>query len=387
MTSRRWRLLILTTHPIQYAVPWFRYLAATDGIDLNVLFLRLPTAEEQGKGFAQPFEWDIPLRDGYASDELGCAPGWSAVPRSVLGVLRRVRGRRPDAVLVTGWNEPALILAFPLLRLLGIPVIVRGDSNTNRPRSMTNRMAHRMIFRCVSAAVPVGQLNREVYLQGGVAPNRLFDGCHFVDTERLLRLAEETATRAGKRRRELGYCDNDVVFGFVGKHAPYKRPNLVIEAAAKARALGHPVKLLFAGSGEMTQQLREQAGALRVPTVFIGFVNQSELWSAYGPLDALVLPSTHEETWGLVVNEAMLFGKPVLVSEEVGCRPDLIRRGETGFTFRGDSDSLASAMADIVAMEAEDRRRMGLRARALVVAEYSMERATRGLQAALKAVA
>src|SRR5207244_4458839 len=96
-----------------------------------------------------------------------------------------------------------------------------------------------------------------------------------------------------------------------------------------------------------------------------GFLNQSELWKVYVPADAFVLPSTNGETWGLVTNEAMLFGLPVVVSKEAGCCEDLVVQSETGFSFSGGVEELAGAMLKLCS-DPQRARIMGLRAQARV---------------------
>ncbi|MBI1284700.1 MAG: glycosyltransferase [Thiobacillus sp.] len=160
---------------------------------------------------------------------------------------------------------------------------------------------------------------------------------------------------------------------------------LLVEAAALARQRGLPVKLLFAGSGELTDSLKQRANELDVPVHFTGFLNQTEMWKAYVPADAFVLPSTHGETWGLVTNEAMLFGLPVIVSDQVGSGPDLVIDDETGYVFGGGAEGLADAMARL--LQNRDRApAMAAAGRKLVLEKYSMPVATAGLRAALKAV-
>jgi glycosyltransferase involved in cell wall biosynthesis len=122
-----------------------------------------------------------------------------------------------------------------------------------------------------------------------------------------------------------------------------------------------------------------------VPAFFTGFLKQTELWRAYVPADAFVLPSTDRETWGLVTNEAMLFGLPAIVSDRVGCGPDLVHDGETGFRFSGGAEALADAM-ERLARDPAAARAMGLAGRRLVLEHYSMPTATAGLKAALASI-
>lgn len=379
------RLCVITTHPIQYMAPWFRSLAADPAMDLDVIFFRELDAVTQGVGFGKAFQWDVPLRQGYASRVLGVAAGVRSVPQLLQRLRRAIRASQPNAVLITGWNETGLMAAYPLMRLMGVPVILRGESNALRPRSPITRWLHRLLLGFVSAIVVIGKANRQFYLDNGVPAERVFEGAYFVESERMVAMAEAHAGNRANLRAANGFGDADFVFAFVGKHVPFKRPTLLVEAAAMARQRGLPAKLLFAGSGELTDALRQRSNELDVPVHFTGFLNQTEMWQAYVPADAFVLPSTNGETWGLVTNEAMLFGLPVIVSDQVGCGPDLVVEGETGYVFSVGAEGLADAMERLI----KDRGRapaMGAAGRQRVLEKYSMRVATAGLQAALKAV-
>lgn len=379
------RLCVLTTHPIQYMVPWFRALAQDPGLALEVVFFRELNPVQQGVGFGTAFQWDLPLREGYASRVFGVGAGIRNLPRLLLRLYRALRLRRPAAVMVTGWNEPGLWAAYPLLRLLGVPVILRGESNALRARTALTRLLHRLLLGLASAIVVIGKANRQFYLNNGVAPDRLFAGAYFVESERMVAMAAAHAGDRDRLREDSGFGADDFVFAFVGKHVPFKRPMLLVEAAVLARQRGWPVKLLFAGSGELTDELKRRAVELDVPVHFTGFLNQTEMWQAYVPADAFVLPSTNGETWGLVTNEAMLFGLPVIVSDQVGCGPDLVIDGETGFVFSGEAEGLADAMEKLL-MRRDSAKAMGAAGRRRVLEQYSMPVATAGLKAALKAV-
>jgi glycosyltransferase involved in cell wall biosynthesis len=151
------------------------------------------------------------------------------------------------------------------------------------------------------------------------------------------------------------------------------------------KARGIVVKLLIAGSGDLTEMLKEQAESLGVVVQFTGFLNQSEMWKAYLPADAFVLPSTSAETWGLVTNEAMLFGLPVIVSSQVGCAEDLVIEGKTGLTFNGGAEELADAMIKLYANR-KWAANLGLAGRERIVRYFSTPVATAGLLAAVRYV-
>lgn len=379
------KLCILTTHPIQYMAPWFGKLHQSANLDFHVIFLREPTAAQQGIGFGKVFTWDLPLRDGYESTVLQEGENFLSLPETLKRIHAQLRKLEPDAVLITGWNEPALALCYPLLKLMGIPALVRGESNDLRVRGPKAKFLHRLLLQCVDGAVQIGAANKRFYINNKFPKRRIFPGAYFVDSERMLEMATINANQRDAVRAQHGFARDDFVFAFVGKHVAFKRPMMLVEAAAICNAHKMPVKLLIAGSGELTADLQEKALALGVDAQFTGFLNQSEMWKAYVPADAFVLPSDHGETWGLVTNEAMLFGLPVIVSTAVGCAEDLVIDGETGYTFDGGAAELAQAMMNLSANRAHAAA-MGRNGRERVKTLYSMPVATDGLLQAISSV-
>ncbi len=134
------RVLAIASHPIQYQSPWFRALAKSPGIDFSVLFIQQPNAVEQGRGFGVAFQWDIPVLEGYTWEVLdntrgrGGLQGFFAVRAAdPVATLRKLS---PDVVIVTGWHVWPLLQFLFAARRLGIPVVMRGESNALRRRAL-----------------------------------------------------------------------------------------------------------------------------------------------------------------------------------------------------------------------------------------------------------
>jgi len=385
LPASRTRLCVVTTHPIQYIAPWFRQLASHASVDLHVVYLRQLDRAAQGTGFGTSFAWDVPLLDGYSSETLhlpaGARPGFAATAR----LWRAIAASGAQVVMVTGWNEPLLIVAQLVTRMQRRALLVRGESNAIRARSLPVRVAHRLLAMLPTAYLSIGRSNRRFYEEMGVAPTRIHPGVYFVENERMLAMRREHAAERPALRAERGFGDDDFVVMFCGKHVPFKRPMWLLDAVAVLRSKQLPVKALYAGSGELTATLKAHAIAIGVPAHFEGFLNQTELWRAYLAADAFVLPSDNGETWGLVTNEAMLFGLPVVVSTEVGCAEDLVVPGETGYVFAGGPDALAEQLATL-ARDRAQAQRMGAAACERVTRTYSPEAATAGLLLALQSL-
>ncbi len=383
-------MALFATHPIQYHAPWYRALV-DEGVDLHVFFALLPSAAQQAVGFGGGFVWDIPILDGYR---------WSVLPQlrrrpslgSFLGLRSGGVGRAmaemaPDAVVVTGWNSLPLMQAAWTAILLKIPTIVRGESNGLAPRTLWKRSAHHALLSLFTAYVSIGKANRAFYEASGVPEEKIFDGGYFVDNSFFRRMAERDLPRRKEFRRQWGIPEGATCFLFSGKLQPKKRPFDFLSALGLASSRQRPgaVHGLVVGRGEVEGEMRASAGAARLPVTFAGFLNQTEIGRAYASADAVVLPSDFGETWGLVVNEGMLFRLPAIVSDRVGSGPDLVTHGETGLVFPfADVAALAERMTDL-SRNPERRQRMGTEARARV-AGYSPTRGAKAVTAAVRTI-
>jgi glycosyltransferase involved in cell wall biosynthesis len=137
------------------------------------------------------------------------------------------------------------------------------------------------------------------------------------------------------------------------------------------------------GSGPGEAELRAQARRVGAPVVFAGFRNQSELPACYAAMDALVLPSA-EESWGLVVNEAMAAGVPAIVSDRVGAGLDLIQEGATGLTsVAGNPASLSERMLQLAHRIRTDHGALTA-AVAARISQYSIDRAVSAIVDAIE---
>jgi glycosyltransferase involved in cell wall biosynthesis len=136
------------------------------------------------------------------------------------------------------------------------------------------------------------------------------------------------------------------------------------------------------GAGPLERELRQCAAANNIPARFLGFKNQTQMPECYSAADILVLPSAID-TWGLVVNEAFACGLPAIVSDRVGCAPDMIREGLTGRVVpMGDSLRLAGAIVEFLGKTSDQSVTQAL---AEMTERYSPERSAEALIAAAEA--
>lgn len=374
-------LSIIATHPIQYQTPWFRSLAENENINLRVFYAMIPDQFQQGMGFGVPFSWDVPLLDGYSYEVLvnkakrPCLSNfWGTSTPDIERVLRK---NSPDAAIITGWNSFSLLQALWACLHLNIPTIVRGESNALKSRPLYARVTHRLLLSCYNGFLAIGRSNFQFYLRNGVPQNQIFSCPYFVDNQRILQAQKITSSQKAEIRNQWHIPSEAFCFLFVGKLIPKKRIFDLLQALALARKINSKLHLLVVGSGELLEKAREISAESNLSVTFTGFLNQSQIIRAYVAADCLVLPSDYGETWGLVVNEAMLCGLPAIVSDRVGCGPDLIDEGVTGAIFPfGNVEALSQKLVEF-ASDPERTSAMGKHAQHKIQS-YSVEIAQQG---------
>ena len=387
-------LAVIESHPIQYHAPVYRELQARFGISVSAIYASdFSVAGYIDTEFGTSFAWDTDLLSGYEYQFLSrVAHGGArtAEAATVHGLAEALEEVAPRAVLLTGYSPRFYRNAFRTALRHGAPLLFRAETTDHaRRRGAVKRFvrdnALRYVYGKCAALLYVGERSRAHYVRLGVHPDDLVFSPYCVDTTPF-RTGEEDRTRLrAAQRAELGITDGDFVILFSGKLVPRKDPLRIIEAARLLRAGARPV-VVYLGAGQLQEQLQVAASVdPPVQVRFVGFHGQRALSSFYHAADCLVLPSLYDETWGLVVNEALAHGLPAVVSDAVGCAPDLIDDGVTGAVFeRGHADSLAVALRRMLPLLNHAATRAHCRA---IVDDYSVGNAARGIAAAFQRVA
>jgi len=387
------RLAALFSHPIQYFAPLFRALAAHPDIDLTVYFCsRMGVEETLDPGFRRVFRWDIPLLEGYNHKFLPNlrrsqqVRGFFSLCNPT--IAKELSRKRYDALWIHGYAHATHWLAFVSAKITKIPILLRGESHLVTPRPFYIRLAKaailRPLLRTVSACLYIGTHNRMFYEYYGVSRERLFFAPYTVDNSYFRQWAKRLAPYRDEIRARWGIHDKRPVILYVGKLVPWKQPLALLEAYRLVRQQ-YPCALLYAGDGALRTVIEEKVHEANIPDVVItGFLNQSEISQAYTVADILVLYSSHEP-WGLVVNEGMNFELPVIVSNRVGCAPDLVRHGENGYIVPYDNvEALAEALLSLV-RDPQQRIEMGRRSLNLIE-NWDIPQTVEGIITAAKSV-
>jgi glycosyltransferase involved in cell wall biosynthesis len=389
------RLAYLVSHPIQYQAPLLRLLAQEPQIYLKVFFGANTAEGFRDREFGAALKWDVPLLEGYQHEFLPALASRKITTVRPLnwGIGRRLKRGAFDVLWVHGYTRLASLSGILAAKRLGLKVMVRDEANGGAPSQSVARAGARRLFyaalgRVADAFLAIGTLNREHYRRLGIAADRIFSVPYAVDNAFFRERAANARPRREELRRELGLADGRSVILFSGKLVPRKGPLLLAEAyrqlSRDGRSEPEPY-LLFAGDGELRGAIEKMAADLGWRSMrVLGFKNQTELPALYDLCDLFVLPSFHEP-WGLVVNEVMNAAKPVIVSDRVGCSPDLVRPGINGFVFRAsDAKGLKDALSKVL-NEDGFARRMGQASKAIIEG-WSFKQDLQGLKAALQSL-
>jgi glycosyltransferase involved in cell wall biosynthesis len=369
-------LAILTTHPIQYQTPLWGGLAARKNIPFKVFYMSDHGFRARfDPGFGKQVSWNIDLLNGYESEFLDTIKGqrfdsfWGLKLKPGFGHALREMG--VSALWLQGWQVAAYWQAVFAARQAGVQVWLRGETNGRSNSSGIGRPFKRVLLRQllhrVDRLLYIGEANRQFYLKHGIDIARLAPAPYCVDNKRFAAQAAFVRPERERMRQEWRIPREAFCFLFAGKFIPKKRPLDIVEAArGLQRAFpDQRIHLLWVGTGELGGALREACcvhfdaetekdvtsqGERNEPNAsFVGFLNQSEISRAYVAADCLILPSNSQETWGLVVNEAMASGLPCIVSNACGCAEDLVEPIRPDLIYPvGDIAALESAMATAI---------------------------------------
>lgn len=372
-----------------YHTHLYQALADQTGLRFTAVFASDEGVRPYTDGFGQPVRWDSSVVEGYdhrfleSASSTPVSGGFFAINRSnIASVLSELR---PDIVWLHGYNHFLHQSAAAYCFLRGIPVLMREDQTLLTPRPLWKAAAKHLALRpflALTTSLYVGTNNKEWFLHYGAPPERLFHMPYSVDNAGFQSQRAELLSRREILRSRFGVTSSEVpVIAAVGRMIPEKQYDLLIRGFGRARQSANCM-LLLVGLGDLEGTIRKQVQESGTPDViFAGFKNRSEIAEVYSAADIFVLASC-SETWGLVVNEAMNFGLPLILSDRVGCAVDLCLPGENGFIVPyQDAPALADAILSLVC-NMPRRISMGERSRRLIQC-WSVNDSVDGLRRAI----
>lgn len=331
------RLGVLASHPIQYQAPLYQEISRRGLVDLDVAFLAAKGAvPHYDSNFGRTVAWDVDLLGGYNWTLLECN-SLRSMASWPLAIIKWII--RHDIVVLHGHSHPGMLFAAATCRILRVPYLLRGESHAETRSTGLRRLVRHALaaftVKGAAGALPIGQLNAAFYDRYGRIPG--FQAPYSVDNARFQAVADTARSERRERIASIGLDPQLPVAIFSGKLIPRKRP---IDAVLAIEQCESKLNLLMLGDGPLRAEISRME--TRLPIRCLGFVNQADLPRWYACGDILVLPS-ERETWGVVVNEGMACGLIPVVSEVVGCAPDLVAGVGEIFPV-GDIDGFARSL-------------------------------------------
>ena len=367
MNDRRYRVLAVASHPVQYMSPVLRRLSQDPRLDLHVAYCSLKGAQAaHDPDFNTTVQWDVPLLEGYSWEEIrnrgsGAETFFGLFNPGLVSVIRQ--GKYDAIVSLTGYICASFWLSFVAARWSGTAFLFGTDASSLESRDprrwkvTVKKLIWRHLFGLADQVIAPSSAGVEMMRSLGIPNERITLTPFVVDNDWWSSQAAKV-NRAVVRESWDVAADKLVVL-FCAKLQGWKRPLDLLRAFAAADV--SDAVLVYAGDGPLLATLKAEAHSLGIESRvrFLGFTNQSQLPSVYSSADLFVLPSDYDPC-PVVVCESMLCGLPVLLSDKIRGRFDLVIPGQTGDTFPcGNIAALGLALRKLLA----DRLALGVLSR------------------------
>jgi glycosyltransferase involved in cell wall biosynthesis len=326
-------LVVWDTHPVQYRGPLYSLIARAKHTQLYVYY----KTDKSLRGyhdieFGRELAWDVPLMDGYDYCFLSLQQGgfrFGVLLRAFFRVAWGFTDKRPAACLYVDLNDIGTIVLSLVAALVGVPQWLRVETQDQAFRRSRGRDCLRtalwtILYMPFSRAFYIGELNRRHLMTHGFRSACLRPARYGV-VDGVRNWSSVAKMQERKRLRQVFKIPADaLLIGFCGKLIPKKDPTMLLKAYPQVmRKVERACHILYIGSGDLEESLRERAREWEGRVHFAGFINQLTLPGYYLAMDIFVLPSQRlGETWGLVVNEALHAGCAVAISRAAGCAAD-----------------------------------------------------------------
>lgn len=332
---------MLRIEPASYALARGRALAKLWPGELDVLFISR----------ARTQNWCLDNPDAYAFLPTN--------PLAAIAALHQIiRQTQPDLLHVAGWGAPLSLAAIMSGHARGLPVVVDLDTWRGTPsrwRGAIKQFVYPRIFSRVTHFAPGGSRQAAFLRRFGVPDDKITPIQMTVDVKGIQHYLSSHPTAGDRFRGRFGVAPDVPLALFIGRLESSKGITDLLNAWPHVTSRVPGIQLLFVGEGGERDKL--SAAAAKDPSIHaVGRLSGNDVWSAYAAADLVVAPSRFEP-WGLVVNEAMAAGTPIIVTDAFGCVGELARDGETALVVPPYApDRIADAIIGL-ALQPEKRFR------------------------------
>ena len=301
-------------------------------------------------------------------------------------LFHRLEELQPRVVVLNGYSSNYSLAALEWSSHSGVPVVICSESNEfDEPRRLLKELIKRRIIRLCSSGLAGGSPQAIYLTKLGLPPEAVFVGYDVVDNEHFAKGADIARQQATDVRAKLNLPSH--YFLACSRFTAKKNLSTLIRAYARYRksSVGSEKDLVIVGDGPLRTKLKNVVSRfeLEESVHFVGAKPYSQLPAYFGLADVFVHASAIEQ-WGLVVNEAMASGVPVIVSRACGCVSDLICEGENGVTFDpADVEGLTKVLIQFSALAESRLIEMGEAGRS-IIRNWGPERFASGLKSAVE---
>ena len=337
------RLVVITEIIAPYRIPVFNALACHPGIDLHVIFLAETDPTQR--------QWLVHKEEIQFSFEV--LPSWRRRihGHNLLlnwGMDSALRQAAPDVIVCGGYNYFASWDALRWARRNRVPFLLWVESTSRDLRSgsiFLESLKRRFLEQCDGFLV-AGKSSGEYLKSYGVRNGAMFTAPNAVDTHFFIQSAQMARGHDAINRQKFKLPRR--YFLFVGRLVKEKGIFDLLDAYVMlAPCLKEQISLVFAGDAPGRAELQKRAAAIKPGSVHLaGFLQREDMAVHYALAESFVFP-THSDPWGLVVNEAMACGLPVICSDAAGCAADLIDRENGRVVPAGAVLELAAALKEL----------------------------------------
>lgn len=250
------------------------------------------------------------------------------------GLLKIVKEN--DFILIGGYNENSYWIVAMLCKKFGKPYAIIFDGINPKKCGVDEEGIRANIKKYMiknSCAIFANGKVSELYIKKFGFDTKIYNQYLTIDTDKIKELSNNKLMFRNELRKKYNISEDDLIVQYSGRMLERKNVNDIVRAISKIEKTNGKIILFITGGGIEQENIKKLSLDLGVEVIITGFLsNQEDLFKFYFMTDLLVLPSS-DEPWGLVINEALSAGLPVIVSDQCGCSLDLVRDGENGFLF------------------------------------------------------
>ena len=383
------KIAVINSHPITYFAEMYQYINRDPNIELSAIYFSdMGVNGTFDRGFNQSVSSTVDILEGY--NPIFCGKNYknksiygffSLICPEIWGVIRR---SHYDVIWFHGYNYLAYVIAFIAAATSNKKILFRSETHLKLHRNPFKRILRdtflRLIFKKIDGFLAIGQLNKEYYNSCGVADDKIFLVPYAINNHRFALGINHKAQKRKSIEKTHGTSKKIL---FCAKFISRKNPHLLVNAAKILEEKGYNFQLIMAGNGPLLESIKRRTEQLKLKNVLLkGFVDQKSLPELFSECDLFVHPSK-DEPWGLVVNEAMAAGLPVIVGGEMGCARDLVRDGENGYSLDHYDESSLANLIETILSDTSKMKKMA-KASEAIINNWSYKQCHSGLKLALQ---